>query len=207
MTTQKVNIINLYTVVDRKKWSNGDDNVFVGRGSKWGNPFLLAEHKNREEVVRLFKEHLLYDKRFKQLKNSISELKGKVLGCWCAPSLCHAEVLHHLAGNCPVYETNNFTSSEMSGEQDSTKDLSSDEKLDLLLKKLEKLDNINETVSNIDRRLSQIELENETLKGGEMVWPTREKTRTVFSYNNYNNNAHRILNKQSFWYLLQIPKL
>ena len=94
MTTQ-VNIVNLYTVVDRKKWFDGDDNVYVGRGSKWGNRHRLCEHNySREEVVRLFKEDLLNDKRCKHLRNSVNELKGKVLGCWCAPKLCHAEVLH-----------------------------------------------------------------------------------------------------------------
>ena len=37
--------------------------------------------------------------------NSISELKGKVLGCWCAPKLCHAQILHKLAGNDPIYQS------------------------------------------------------------------------------------------------------
>ena len=27
-----------------------------------------------------------------------------MLGCWCSPDHCHAEVLHELAGNTPVHE-------------------------------------------------------------------------------------------------------
>ena len=39
-----------------------------------------------------------------KLLENISELQGKVLGCWCSPYLCHGEVLHELAGNSPNYE-------------------------------------------------------------------------------------------------------
>ena len=101
------NIINLNTV-DIRSWIKGPDNVYIGRPekgltSKWGNPHRLKIYKRRKTVVNLFQKYIL---RSDHLLNSISELKGKVLGCWCAPKLCHAEILHKLAGNRPVYQKN-----------------------------------------------------------------------------------------------------
>jgi hypothetical protein len=71
--------------------------VYVGRGSKWGNPFSHKEGTlakeivaNREEAIQKFEEYLLSNQ---ELMNSLDELKGKVLGCWCKPKSCHGDVL------------------------------------------------------------------------------------------------------------------
>ena len=34
-----------------------------------------------------------------ELLEKLPELKGKVLGCWCAPEACHGDILSELA-NC-----------------------------------------------------------------------------------------------------------
>ena len=71
--------------------------VYVGRGSKWGNPYshkegTLAEYvvESRREAVQRFEEYLLSNK---ELMGSLSELKGKTLGCWCKPKSCHGDIL------------------------------------------------------------------------------------------------------------------
>lgn len=64
--------------------------VYIGRGSKWGNPFKIGEHGTREEVIAYYRAHLL-DCPEKLL--ALHELKGKTLGCWCAPKACHGDVL------------------------------------------------------------------------------------------------------------------
>ena len=104
----KANIINLRTVEDIDKWLEEEDNIYIGRsteeipsGSDWGNPYTLGTFKSRRKVVQLYEEHV---KSTKDLLNTVSGLKGKVLGCWCAPDQCHGEVLHKLAGNHPVYQ-------------------------------------------------------------------------------------------------------
>ena len=97
------NIINLHSVKNRKRWLDTENNVYVGRPNKWGNPFKLADYNSRREVVDLYKQYVLGNK---QLLESLTELRGKVLGCWCAPNLCHAEVLHQLAGNSAIYPQN-----------------------------------------------------------------------------------------------------
>ncbi|CAH6420393.1 Domain of unknown function (DUF4326)-containing protein [uncultured virus] len=64
--------------------------VYIGRPSVWGNPFVLKNESDRPEVIRQYREHLLASPR---LLERLPELKGKVLGCWCAPRACHGDVL------------------------------------------------------------------------------------------------------------------
>lgn len=71
--------------------------VYVGRGSKWGNPYshkegTLAEEvvDSRSEAVKKYEEYLLSND---ELMSSLSELKGKILGCWCKPKSCHGDIL------------------------------------------------------------------------------------------------------------------
>ena len=107
MTT---NIVNLHSVKNIEEWASKDCNEYIGRptkefpsGSRWGNPHSINSGRTRVEVVDLYKQHL-NEPRNEHLRLSVGELKGKVLGCWCAPYLCHAEVLHRQAGNVPVYD-------------------------------------------------------------------------------------------------------
>jgi hypothetical protein len=68
--------------------------VYIGRPSKWGNPFEIGKDGTREEVIEKYKKYLL--SRPNLLKD-ISELKGKILGCWCKPLACHGDILAELA--------------------------------------------------------------------------------------------------------------
>jgi hypothetical protein len=75
----------------------GNRYVYVGRPTKWGNPFSHKSNTkaqylttSREEAVRRYEDYLIMNK---ELIASLTELKGKVLGCWCSPKLCHAQVL------------------------------------------------------------------------------------------------------------------
>lgn|SRR5262249_5134509 len=68
--------------------------VYVGRPSKWGNPFKLRKGDDRRAALRQYRDWLLHqDKLLAQLH----ELQGKILGCWCKPALCHGDVLAELA--------------------------------------------------------------------------------------------------------------
>ena len=63
------------------------DYVYVGRPSKWGNPFAIGKDGTREEVIEKFAA-------FTTLTDEdIEELRGKNLVCWCAPLPCHGDVL------------------------------------------------------------------------------------------------------------------
>lgn len=70
--------------------SNDEYDVYIGRPSKWGNPFLIGRDGTRSEVIEKFEKYL---EENEQLKNDINELDGKVLGCHCKPKACHGDVL------------------------------------------------------------------------------------------------------------------
>ena len=89
------------TVVHFKK---SDHDVYIGRGSIWGNPFthLTTETKaqfivaTREEAIEGYRKWI---KTQPELMKKIPELKGKILGCWCKPKSCHCDVLAELANS------------------------------------------------------------------------------------------------------------
>jgi len=64
--------------------------VYIGRPSKWGNPFTIGRDGTRDEVIAQYRKWILLQPH---LIASLSELVGKVLGCWCAPNACHGHVL------------------------------------------------------------------------------------------------------------------
>ncbi len=68
--------------------------VYIGRPGKWGNPIPLRHESERLKVVREYHDWI---RTQPQLLAEVKTLKGKVLGCWCAPRLCHGNVLAMLA--------------------------------------------------------------------------------------------------------------
>jgi hypothetical protein len=72
--------------------------IYVGRPSKFGNPFVIGKDGTRQEVVNKYREWLLTQP---ELLVSLRELKGKRLACWCTPRLCHGNVLAELADSLP----------------------------------------------------------------------------------------------------------
>lgn len=64
--------------------------VYIGRGSKWDNPFILGKDGDRQEVI---KKYLCYILNKPELMRDLPELDGKVLGCYCSPKSCHGDVL------------------------------------------------------------------------------------------------------------------
>lgn len=63
----------------------------IDRKSIWGNPFLLDADGTRDQVCDHF---VTYYALKPSLHQRIEGLRGKVLGCWCAPARCHGD---HLA--------------------------------------------------------------------------------------------------------------
>jgi hypothetical protein len=70
------------------------DRVYVGRPSKWGNPFVIGRDGSRDEVIAKYRAWIV---RQPALMAALHELRGKDLVCWCAPERCHADVLVELA--------------------------------------------------------------------------------------------------------------
>lgn len=67
--------------------------INIGRPSKWGNPFLLRLH-DRDDAIARYRAWVVEQP---ELMAALGELRGKRLGCWCAPLPCHGDVLAELA--------------------------------------------------------------------------------------------------------------
>lgn len=67
--------------------------IYIGRPSKWGNPFIVGKHGVRGECVDLYAQWI---RNQPELLAALSELDGKVIACWCKPNSCHGDVLAEL---------------------------------------------------------------------------------------------------------------
>ncbi len=84
---------------------NSSYEVYIGRGSKWGNPFsnkkntkAIYKTKSRKESIEKYKDWLLNGNgRF--LIEDLHELEGKICGCFCKPKLCHGDILLEILNN------------------------------------------------------------------------------------------------------------
>lgn len=73
--------------------------VYIGRPGKgqsgpWGNPFRLESDAQRGATLQRYREWL--DAQIAQGKisrQSLAELSGKRLGCFCKPQPCHGDIL------------------------------------------------------------------------------------------------------------------
>jgi hypothetical protein len=99
-----------------KGWKMGPNCVYVGRPTKWGNPFTLyyrmkamryTREGARKECATIFRECLIdgqtpcdevYEEAINRMRSEIAELHGKDLACWCPlDQPCHADALLELA--------------------------------------------------------------------------------------------------------------
>lgn len=109
-----------------KGWKMPENTVYVGRPTRWGNPFKVGEHyectawlavmfdyrefikfyidgitpNTVDEAVRLYRKSI--EAKFKLWNTTMQEeiklLKGKNLACFCPlDKPCHADVLLELA--------------------------------------------------------------------------------------------------------------
>jgi hypothetical protein len=88
---QKTTVVNI-------RYSTCD--VYIGRGSVFGNPFSFTDSshsvefvENREEAIARYREYIL---KKPELLELLPSLKGKRLGCHCKPLPCHGDVLVEL---------------------------------------------------------------------------------------------------------------
>jgi hypothetical protein len=70
------------------------DAVYIGRGSKWGNPFRIDRDGDRAAVIAKY-ERWLADQH--HLLRGLDELARRDLVCFCVPRPCHGDLLLRLA--------------------------------------------------------------------------------------------------------------
>jgi len=67
---------------------------YIGRPSRWGNPFKLGRDGDREQVMAKYAawlEDRLADDTFRKELRKLSEATALV--CWCKPEACHGDLL------------------------------------------------------------------------------------------------------------------
>ena len=96
-----------------KVWNKKDPNcpkdaVYIGRPSKWGNPFVIGKDGTREDVVEKYRKfaHMRYHEPDDLFREQLVVLKEKDLICWCAPLACHGDVLLELVNKKKKNGTN-----------------------------------------------------------------------------------------------------
>lgn len=95
-----------------KGWKMPPNTVYVGRGSKFGNMWLITKTHSALQACQLYSVtiHSIFDRydtnepedelssNQVELVDSIRKLKGKNLVCWCSiDQPCHADILLEIA--------------------------------------------------------------------------------------------------------------
>ena len=81
--------------------------IYIGRPSIFGNPYIIGEDGTREEVIKKFETY--FYKRIDEdleFKSAVIGLRGKRLGCFCAPDHdCHGRIYVEYLETPVVYES------------------------------------------------------------------------------------------------------
>lgn len=71
-----------------------ESQIYIGRSSKWGNPFVIGRDGSRAEVIAKYHVWIATQP---ELLSALGELRGRDLVRWCAPLPCHGDVLAEFA--------------------------------------------------------------------------------------------------------------
>src|SRR4051794_38002234 len=88
--------------------------IYVGRPTKWGNPFVIGEHApDRASVITMYRRWIatgrlpknfdgdreeIRAQRRRILDEAPRDLRGHALACWCPlDEPCHADILLEIA--------------------------------------------------------------------------------------------------------------
>jgi|APFre7841882630_1041343.scaffolds.fasta_scaffold195061_1 hypothetical protein len=102
----------LYPVVNIWRKDRYDANI--GRGTPFGNPFEIPQDGDRDRVIQRHIEWLsqsdepIHNTRLDRtyhpiwVRDHLPFLRGKTLGCFCAPKPCHGDFLSRVAALLPA---------------------------------------------------------------------------------------------------------
>lgn len=87
------------STVHNKRWGMTPAGaIYIGRGSRWGNPFVIGKDGDRDEVCDRFEREVLPTL-------DLAPLIGKDLVCFCAPKRCHGDsILRAIAARSALSE-------------------------------------------------------------------------------------------------------
>src|SRR5215204_6375273 len=94
MCTTAIRVPTMPRVLNKRRHGVPEAAVYIGRPSKWGNPFVLGKDETRDEVIAKYRQWISNNSA---LLAALPGLRGRNLVCFCAPASCHGDVLLELA--------------------------------------------------------------------------------------------------------------
>jgi len=91
-----------------KEWTEDSSNVYIARGgvvfidkkrfpsvsSNFANPYKVDRDGTRQEVIDKYRKYITQKlENSKSLQYELLMMKGKNLGCWCYPEMCHGNII------------------------------------------------------------------------------------------------------------------
>lgn len=76
-----INVVNI---------NSSSFDIYIGRGTIWGNPYRIGIDGNRGEVLKKYRRYILNNPN---LLNQLNTLDNSKLGCHCKPKNCHGDIL------------------------------------------------------------------------------------------------------------------
>lgn len=81
-------------VLNKNKVGIPEGSVYIGRGSMWGNPFVMGRDGDRDSVCEQYSNFLKQEILSGRITlEQLAPLHGKDLVCFCAPLRCHGDTL------------------------------------------------------------------------------------------------------------------
>jgi len=75
--------------------------VYIGRGSIFGNPYRISKNRTREMVIDWYKEWFYNKLKDPFFRREVEKLRGQTLGCYCKPLPCHGDIIVEFLENNP----------------------------------------------------------------------------------------------------------
>ena len=103
--------------------------VYIGRGSRWGNPYVIGINGDRAAVIEMYKYGVTnyhYGgtggvSEFPSPREIQEKLRDKDLVCYCAPEACHGDYLLELANGPCVVCSNGTICVEDTGDMETSR--------------------------------------------------------------------------------------
>ena len=83
-------------VLNKYKDLPTENTVYIGRPSKWGNPFEVSQY-GRAGAIQRYQAYL--EENPVLIRIAKQQLRGKDLMCFCAPQPCHGDILLKIANS------------------------------------------------------------------------------------------------------------
>ena len=83
----------MHVVSRRGNYVELPGDVYIGRPTRWGNPYTIGKDGTRKDVLNKYRTWIA---SHAHLVESLRDLQPVRLVCWCAPLECHGDVLLEL---------------------------------------------------------------------------------------------------------------